>query len=269
MGTATILHALSRSLRWPRSAPTPVPITWIQRQGTSWLSRQYGDGPIAPARVAWTRRIEALAARANRHGALPLWEGYPAQTRRRRLANDVRTTETMGQVFVDLVRAKRPATIVEFGTAFGVSGMYWLAGLEANAHGHLFTFEPNLLWADIAERNLARVSRRFTLVKGTFEQNVDQYLARVRIIDLAFIDAIHTREFVMPQLELVLERCAPGALIVLDDINFSDDMRACWEDIARDVRLVASAALGPRVGIVELYGEANAQGIARPGAHPV
>ena len=47
---------------------------------------------------------------------------------------------------------RRPEIIVEFGSGFGVSGMYFAAGLEDNQSGHLYSFEINDEWADVAER---------------------------------------------------------------------------------------------------------------------
>ena len=76
--------------------------------------------------------------------------------------------------------------------------MYWLLGLELAQSGHLWTFEPNDTWAAIARENLATVSAHFTAVTGTFEDNVDDALSDNRI-DVAFIDAVHTSEFVRPQ----------------------------------------------------------------------
>jgi predicted O-methyltransferase YrrM len=57
---------------------------------------------------------------------------------------------------------------------------------------------------------------------------------------------------VTPQVEIVIERLTPGGLIVLDDIAFSDDMRACWTKWANDPRVTASAALDGRVGVLEM-----------------
>jgi predicted O-methyltransferase YrrM len=158
----------------------------------------------------------------------------------------------MGNLFANLVKKRKPSVIVEFGTAFGVSGMYWIAGLEANNYGELLTFEPNKVWAEIARKNLSAIGSRFQLVIGTFEENIDLYLGHDRRIDIAFIDAIHTSEFVIPQFKLVIDRLAPNGIILLDDINFSSDMASCWDRIALDSRVKASAALSNRVGIVEL-----------------
>jgi predicted O-methyltransferase YrrM len=141
--------------------------------------------------------------------------------------------------------------IVEFGTAFGVSGMYWLSGLQMNAFGRLLTFEPNEVWARIAGENLSVVSSRFELTVGTFEENIDRVLRPGESIDLAFIDAIHTSEFVRPQFEAVVARLAAGGLVLLDDIDFSRDMRSCWDGIREDDRVAASVEV-ERVGVVEL-----------------
>lgn len=197
------------------------------------------------------RRKAATAAL----GSQPLWDGYARFGRRmQRTSNEVSTEGRMGRVFAQLVRWRRPEIVVEFGTAFGASGMYWLSGIEDVGSGELLTFEPNTLWAEIARENLQAVSDRFVLTNGTFEDNASAVLDG-RLIDLAFIDAIHTPEFVAPQLEIVIAHARPGALLVLDDIHFSPEMRRYWETLARDdARFVASAALGRRVGLLELPG---------------
>ena len=45
------------------------------------------------------------------------------------------------QLLYRLVRAARPTKVLEFGSAFGVSGATIGAALEANQHGELVTFE--------------------------------------------------------------------------------------------------------------------------------
>ena len=130
--------------------------------------------------------------------------------------------------------------------------MYWLSGLESTRSGKLLTFEPNREWAAIARENLRAISNSFELTEGTFEDNVQAALGDRRILDIAFIDAIHTSAFVLPQFELVLQRLKPGGLVLFDDIDFSDDMGDCWRQIAQDRRVCASVALADHVGLVEM-----------------
>jgi predicted O-methyltransferase YrrM len=204
-------------------------------------------------------RVEALAAEADRAGKLPLWEGYtgvdnyPKETgpNATRSSSQVRTGPLTGAFFVWLVTQRQPDVVVEFGAAFGVSGMYWLTGLEMIGKGRLFSFEPNPHWGPIAEANMKAISDRVHFTLGTFEDNVGIVRALDEPIGIAFIDAIHTSAFVLPQLELVLSCCAPGSLVVLDDIGFSKDMAQCWKTVSADPRFRAAVST-ERIGIVEV-----------------
>ncbi len=231
-----------------------VPVRWVRKDSHSWLWQNLEDDFIKPKQTPYSSRIENLAEETNQLGPQPLWDGYASNNIAgpTRMPDGVRTTETMGNLYTYLVQKLQPHVVVEFGTAFGVSGMYFLAGIESNHKGKLLTFEPNDVWRHLAIRNLSQISDRFDSMAGTFEENIDEVLPRGQGIDLAFIDAIHTKEFVVPQLEIVIARSSDHAIIILDDINFSDNMRECWEEVSKDSRFVCSAALGERVGILEL-----------------
>ena len=198
--------------------------------------------------------IEERARLTNSEGGRPLWAGYgdvagyPRSTEGDRTSDEVRTAALMGRFYAWLADLRGNPVIVEFGTAFGVSGMYWLSGLE---RGHLYTFEPNADWAAFAERNLAAIGESFTLTRGTFEKHGPRLLAPGSV-DIGFIDAIHTGAFVDSQFAILRPLMKTGGIVLFDDINFSPDMTACWERIAADQTLAASARLDDRVGIVEL-----------------
>jgi predicted O-methyltransferase YrrM len=246
-------------------AAPAIPITWHKRDPSSWLARHFLEPVARPTRSAFSEQIEALARATHELGPQPLWQGYGANNRfgPTRLPGEVRTAAVMGDLFSALVRARRPETVVEFGTAFGVSGMYFLAGLESNQAGLLWTFDPNEVWASLARKNLSAISQRYRLTIGTFEDHVAGCLGASERIDLAFIDAIHTPAFVLPQLELVLAHSQPNALVILDDVHFSSEMRACWEQLAVDARFRSSLALGERVGLLEL--DPGVNGASSPG----
>jgi predicted O-methyltransferase YrrM len=224
-------------------------VSIVRAEPQSWIARHLRfNRPFK--QMPLIERIEERARITQAQGSQPLWEGY-GQSGSRRDSEQVRTNSSIGSLLINVTMQRKPHLVVEFGTAFGISGMYWLAGLEANNAGHLLTFEPNALWATIADENLATISNRYTLTIGTFEENLSIVDQRTEKIDLGFIDAIHTPAFVLPQLALVQERCAPGALIFLDDIEFSKDMHSCWEDISHDRAYAASAAIG-NLGLIEL-----------------
>jgi predicted O-methyltransferase YrrM len=237
-------------------------ITWHRRTQGAWLAENLPQKSFRAPRPARMAEIEAIAVEIAALGPQPLWEEYRrvydanpevpfAGAAASRSVDDVRTQASMGCFFAWLARERRPNLIVEFGTAFGISGLYWTSGLDEAEHGRLLTFEPNEVWHTIASRHLRAFSARAVPVLGTFEENVDRY-REGETIDIAFVDAIHTDAFVTPQVEIVIERLTPGGLIVLDDIAFSDDMRACWAKWANDPRVIASAALDGRVGVLEM-----------------
>ena len=239
-------------------------VAWHRRAVSSWLAQNIPAHDFVVGRPSRMPEIELVAKSLQRSGPHALWDGYRqvyarngavplADAKQVRTSNEVRSEASMGCFFTWLVERREPALLVEFGTAFGVSAMYWAAGLDRNGHGRLLTFEPNETWHSIAKQHLELFSARVVPVAGTFEANIDAH-RNGQTIDIAFVDAIHTSEFVDAQVRLVMDRLSPGGLIVLDDINFSEDMRACWNRWAEDPHVVASLALSERVGLLEKSG---------------
>lgn len=239
-----------------------LPLAWHRRESNSWLRQNLPERALAVPPLARTREIERIASSINALGPQPLWEGYRAiyqhkpdvpwaQAAFSRTPDQVRSQADIGCLFAWLAATRRPWLIVEFGTAFGISAMYWAAGLDQAESGRLLTFEPNKVWHAIAAARLAKFSSRAVPVLGTFEDKIVDHLKQNETIDIAFVDAIHTSDFVTPQVELLIARLPPGGLIILDDISFSDDMRQCWRRWSDDPRVTASVAVADRVGILE------------------
>lgn len=231
-----------------------VSVTWTRKNRDSWLWQQLKGNTFNLKPTLYGPEIEEFAQQTNTLGPQQLWEGYGHNNLAgpTRMPDKVRVPKDLGNIFTYLVQKLQPNIVVEFGTAFGVSGMYFLAGIESNRKGRLLTFEPNTAWRELAIRNMSRVSDRFKSIAGTFEDNIEGALSQGQSIDMAFIDAIHTKEFVTSQLEIVIANSNHPAIIILDDINFSDSMRECWEEVSKDSRFSCAAALRSRVGILEL-----------------
>lgn len=236
-----------------------VRIRRIKSSPGSWLDENLPAPRLALPPLGQGELIESAARRTEDLGAMPLWAGYSelrdypyaVGSGAQRTSEQVRTSRQLGGFFAWLVTKRRPTTIVEFGTAFGVSGMYFLAGIEQVGNGVLYTFEPNEVWAEVARRNLDEVSPRFVLTVGTFEAHVDRVLDASKTIDLALVDAIHTGDFVDAQFALIKERLSPSGLVLFDDISFSDDMRRCWNKIAEAGDVRASVEV-QGIGLVEM-----------------
>ena len=226
---------------------THLELRWLKRGG--WLGRQLtGNIPPAPRKD----QIESAAQTTDSLGPQQLAAEY-GEAGGTRTPGVVRSSSYAGDLYAWLVQQRTPATVVEFGSAFGVSGMYFCTGLEATGGGHLYTFEINRDWADIAERNIRSISNRFTLTRGTFE---DEVASVVRApIDLALVDGIHTYEFVTRQFDILKPRMSRGGLIAFDDIDFAKPgtrMHEAWTDIAGSNEIVAAVEIQGRLGLVEL-----------------
>jgi predicted O-methyltransferase YrrM len=225
------------------------------KSGAGWLSSNL-PGSFDPATIDISA-VRARAEQTSRLGERPLWHGYqdvkdyPFATTGNRTSDQVRTSEDLGALYAWLVSKRKPDIIVEFGTAFGISGMFWLTGLKLAGKGTLFTYEPNEIWSAIAEENLKSISSQFVLTKGIFEEFAAGTLSE-KSVDIAFVDAIHTSEFVYAQYEKLMPYLKDNALVLFDDIAFSPDMADCWSHLAERPEVLASYQLGNRVGIVEL-----------------
>lgn len=234
-------------------------VHWHKSAPQSWIGEFFKQDLHAMPSPPMSAKIEDLALKASMLGELPLWEGfekledYPFPVKNAtRNANQVRVDKKVGDLFYNLVVAKKPTRIVEIGTAFGVSGMYWLSGINANKSGTLLTFDPNAIWAKVAQSNLAMISPNYVSTVDTFEETHHKILKPGDTIDMAFIDAIHQSGIVNNQFKLISQYCAPGSIILFDDINFSYDMWDCWVKIARSSQVKASCSIAKRIGIAEL-----------------
>ncbi|MBU8810539.1 O-methyltransferase [Mycolicibacterium goodii] len=220
-------------------------LKWITYGG--WIADLPGRFPPAPQRD----RIEAiLAANHKRLGPQQVAEEYDLPDAKF-TPREVSSPSFQGDVYAWLVMQRKPKTVIEFGSGFGVSGMFFGAGLEANQSGHLYSFEINDKWADVAEQSIAQVTKRFTLTRGAFEEHVKDVPGP---IDLAFVDGIHTYDFVMQQWDILKPLMAPGGLVLFDDITYGQGMHEAWLDIARSDSVAGAVEFrrNRRLGLVEV-----------------
>ena len=258
-----VLRAAKRIFRafFPRQ---DLSINWIKSDRSSWLDKNIKGALIDVPATEEMDRFEAVAKSLNERGKLPLWEGYQdlyardknvpfAAEAPERSSDQVRTQPSMGRFYKWFVERRRPSLIVEIGTAFGISAMYWAAGLRANGHGQLLTFDPNPHWQPIAAAHLSNEFGEFVdPVFGTFEENFEKRRGD-RKVDIAFIDGMHTAEIVDQQFAMLRPYFTRGSIGVFDDIGFSDSMRKGWRRWSTHPEASASFSIGKRVGFVELH----------------
>ncbi|MFI6165970.1 O-methyltransferase [Nocardia sp. NPDC051052] len=122
-----------------------------------------------------------------------------------------------GTLLYTLVRAARPATIVEFGTSFGISTIYLAAAVADNGVGHVLSTELSVAKVAAAQANLAEVgvADAVTILPGDALATLAEVPGP---IGLVLLDG--WKDLCLPVLRLLEDRLAPGALVVADDTTF-------------------------------------------------
>ncbi|SEF89205.1 Predicted O-methyltransferase YrrM [Nonomuraea solani] len=119
-----------------------------------------------------------------------------------------------GKLLYNLVRAARPATVVEFGTSYGISTLYLAAAVRDNGAGHVITTEYSKEKIDAARRTFAETGLDDVIT--VLEGDARETLAGA---DAGFVLLDGWKELCLPVLRLLEPRLAPGTTIVADDVN--------------------------------------------------
>ena len=157
-----------------------------------------------------------------------------------------------GHFLMRLVRELVPSSCLELGTGVGLSGAYQGSALELNGTGHLVTVDAHEA-ARIAERGFAELGldRRVELCFGRIEDVLPEVVDRIAPIDYALLDAEHSEGATIEHFDAVLPHLADGAVVVLDDITQTAEMRRAWRTIATRKRVSLAVGLR-RVGVVAI-----------------
>lgn len=135
-----------------------------------------------------------------------------------------------------LAAAWAPGRVVELGSAFGVSGAYFAAGLQSNGGGELVSIEAVAARSRLAQETIALVPTPdvdVRLVVGLFDEHLTEF-AGARLV---YLDGNHYAAPTRAYVEAAVASLAPDGVIVLDDIDgYSAEMDRLWNELRRDRR---------------------------------
>jgi predicted O-methyltransferase YrrM len=124
-----------------------------------------------------------------------------------------------GQLLYNLIRAARPATIVEFGTSFGISTLYLAAAVRDNGFGRVISTELSASKAASANRTFVEAGLHDVIT--VLEGDARETLAGVAgSVDFVLLDG--WKDLCLPVLRLLEPRLPPGTLVVADDVDLED-----------------------------------------------
>ncbi len=158
------------------------------------------DGDDERVRAAWTDEIAVATAQEKADAVAEVVMPISAEG---------------GRLLYSLIRATRPATVVEFGTSFGISALYLAAAVRDNGSGRVLTTELNAAKADAARRTFAEtgLDDLITVLLGDARET----LAGTDPVGFVLLDG--WKDLCLPVLRLLEPRLAPGTLVVADDID--------------------------------------------------
>ncbi|MBL8768325.1 MAG: class I SAM-dependent methyltransferase [Planctomycetes bacterium] len=189
----------------------------------------------------WVERIEAERARLAADTSLvkppgsaesgPYDDGVTIQQ-----ACGVSKTKRDALALHFLVRELAPNLGLELGTNVGISSSYIASAMRLNGRGRLVTMEGSPLRARIADGVHQNLDLRVEKVLGLFTQTLAPYVERCEPLDFVFIDGHHQYQPTLDYFAAVERKLVDGALVLFDDIRWSEGMLRAWTELARDPR---------------------------------
>lgn len=138
--------------------------------------------------------------------------------------------EDTAPMLAAITRARRPQRMLEFGTAYGLSGLQLLRG---NPDAKLVTIEFD---QEVAERargffEQAGLGRQVEVIAGDSADAIEQLKARGETFDLVIMD--HDKERYLPDFKAIESQLESGAVILADNVTDKADRCGDMADYAQ------------------------------------
>jgi predicted O-methyltransferase YrrM len=131
-----------------------------------------------------------------------------------------------------LVKEHKPKQILELGTCCGFSSIYMA---KANPEATIYTIEGCEDLAKIAQSNMQKLQcSNIISIVGRFQDVLKENLEQIKEIDLAFIDGHHDHDATLHYYKQIKPYLSTHAIVIFDDINWSDGMKKAWNTISTD-----------------------------------
>jgi|GEM_PF-6806842 len=164
-----------------------------------------------------------------------------------------------GRLLYNAVKVFRPRTLLEVGTAYGMSTAFLLSACERYRNdAHLHTIEPMEPQFSLACQFLETTfPGRVDCHKGTSDSRIPAIVDLVESVDLVFHDAAHDGSIYVSDFEKILPSLDTGSILLLDDIRWYDKRivssdPGCysgWRDIVSRREVACAAEIGPDIGV--------------------
>lgn len=128
-----------------------------------------------------------------------------------------------------LVKWSDATSILELGTSLGISAAYMAIVSE---EGKIITIEGDPEIAKIAGQLFHELElKNISLVNQNFDDFIQKWADQLPSIDLLFIDGNHRSESLLKYYMAFRSRFHPKTIVMVDDIYWSGDMHAGWQQL--------------------------------------
>lgn len=136
------------------------------------------------------------------------------------------------QLMYTLIKKYKPNNILELGTCCGFSSIYMA---KANPSSNIYTIEGACEVANIASNNINQANvTNINQIIGKFDDVLASTLKDIKQIDFAFIDGHRDKDATIRYFGIIKPFLSQNAIVVFDDISWSDGMKECWTEIIKD-----------------------------------
>lgn len=133
------------------------------------------------------------------------------------------------QLLFRVTQYYKPATILELGTSLGITTAYLASG---NKSAKVYTCEGSSAIASLAKDSFTTLQiKNIELIEGDFAETLMPLLNRAGHFDLAFIDGNHRKDPTIDYFTTLLNFSGASTILIFDDIHWSKEMEAAWEQI--------------------------------------
>lgn len=156
------------------------------------------------------------------------------------IAKNSSTPTKFSALLQALIEYFQHQTVLELGTSLGLNTLY----LSQNKNTQITTFEGDPTLAHKAREHFHQFERKnIKLIEGNLDETLENSLASIDQIDLAYIDANHRYKPTLRYYETLMTKCHEKSLIVLDDIHWSKEMYQAWNEIKNQPEVIISIDL--------------------------
>lgn len=168
--------------------------------------------------------------------------GSSAEITVAKVARRATSPEIWTRFFYQLSKTNIVNNVLEIGTNLGVSGQYFIKGLEDKENAKFITLEGVKGLCEIASTRFETLSShdRFEVIHGLYDKTLPELVKNKTRFDLVFIDGNHRYEATLNYFEMLKDNLADKAMVIFDDIHWSEGMRKAWREICVQKGIVFS-----------------------------